>query len=102
MFNVVIVEMHERFGILSNFFYTGSGLDLNHLFRECSMGTALHAACSGGHLSVVHILLQAGAHLDVLDRDHNTPLMLAAVSNHNDIVKYLVKAGANVMLKVRM
>jgi len=24
------------------------------------------------------------------------------VSNHNDVVKYLVKAGANVMLKVRM
>ncbi|XP_021933678.1 histone-lysine N-methyltransferase EHMT2 isoform X2 [Zootermopsis nevadensis] len=77
----------------------GSGLNPNHLFRECSMGTALHAACSGGHLSVVHILLQAGAHLDVLDRDQNTPLMLAAVSNHNDLVKYLVKAGANVILK---
>jgi len=65
------------------------------------MGTALHAACSGGHLSAVHILLQAGAQLDVLNRDQNTPLMLAAVSNHNDVVKYLVKAGANVMLKVR-
>jgi len=66
------------------------------------MGTALHAACSGGHLSAVHILLQAGAQLDVLNRDQNTPLMLAAVSNHNDVVKYLVKAGANVMLKVKM
>jgi euchromatic histone-lysine N-methyltransferase len=66
------------------------------------MSTALHAACSGGHLSVVHILLQAGAQLDVLDRDQNTPLMLAAVSNRDDIVKYLVKAGADVVLKVRM
>ncbi|XP_023727784.1 histone-lysine N-methyltransferase EHMT2 isoform X3 [Cryptotermes secundus] len=77
----------------------GSGLNPNHLFRECSMGTALHAACSGGHLSIVHILLQAGVQLDVLDRDQNTPLMLAAMSNHNDVVKYLVKAGANVMIK---
>ncbi|XP_069690124.1 histone-lysine N-methyltransferase EHMT2 isoform X2 [Periplaneta americana] len=77
----------------------GSGLNPNHLFRECSMGTALHAACAGGHLSAVHILLQAGAHLDVLDRDQNTPLMLAALSNHKEIVKYLVKAGANVMIK---
>jgi ankyrin repeat protein len=66
------------------------------------MGTALHAACLGGHLSVVHILLQARVQLDVLDRDQNTPLMLAAVSSHNDIVKYLVKAGANVTIKVRV
>ena len=72
----------------------------NHMFRECSMGTALHAACAGGHLSVVHILLQVGANMDVLDREQNTPLMLAAVANHSAVVKYLVKAGANVMLKV--
>ena len=64
------------------------------------MGTALHAACAGGHLSVVHILLQAGANMDVLDRDQYTPLMLAAVENHNAVVKYLVKAGASIMLKV--
>jgi euchromatic histone-lysine N-methyltransferase len=90
------------FFFFSSLFFAGIGLNPNHLFRECSMGTALHAACSGGHLSVVHILLQAGVQLDVLDRDQNTPLMLAAVSNHNDIVKYLVKAGANVVIKVRV
>uniref|UniRef100_A0A1B6ECU3 Histone-lysine N-methyltransferase n=2 Tax=Clastoptera arizonana TaxID=38151 RepID=A0A1B6ECU3_9HEMI len=76
-----------------------SGLNPNHIFREWLMGSALHAACAGGHLSVVHLLLQAGANTDVLDRDQNTPLMLACNNGHNDVVKYLVKAGASVTLK---
>lgn len=64
------------------------------------MSTCLHAASLGGYLTVVHLLLQAGAHTDVLDRDQNTPLMLACANSHNDVVKYLVKAGASVTFKV--
>lgn len=64
------------------------------------MGSALHAACHGGHLSLVHLLLQAGADPDTLDRDQNTPLMLACAAAHNPVVKYLVKAGASVTLRV--
>ncbi|RZF40094.1 hypothetical protein LSTR_LSTR002497 [Laodelphax striatellus] len=77
----------------------GTGMNPNHQFREWSMGSALHAACHNGHIGVVHLLLQAGAHTDILDRDQNTPLMLAVLAKHNHIVKYLVKAGASVSFK---
>ncbi|KAK7873213.1 hypothetical protein R5R35_011296 [Gryllus longicercus] len=76
-----------------------SGVNPNHQFRDNAMGTALHAACTGNHLTVVHILLQAGAQADMMDRDQHTPLMIAAMAGHNSIVKYLVKAGACVTLK---
>lgn len=64
------------------------------------MGTALHAACANGFISVVHVLTQAGVQLDTLDKEHNTALILATQNGHNDIVKYLIKAGASITLKV--
>lgn len=64
------------------------------------MGTALHAACYGGHITVVHLLIQAGSDIDILDKEQNTPLMISVLNKHNDIVKYLVKIGADVTFKV--
>lgn len=64
------------------------------------MGSALHAACAGGHLVVVHVLIQAGAQLDQLDKEQNTALILAIQNGHNDVIKYLVKAGASILFKV--
>ena len=62
---------------------------------------AIHVACIGGHLATVHALHQAGALLDVLDREQNSPLLcILANSSHNAIVKYLIKAGADVTFKV--
>lgn len=79
---------------------SASGLNPNHLFRDFGMGSALHAASAGGYLILVHILTQAGAQLDQLDKEQNSPLILAIQNSHNDIVKYLIKAGANISLKV--
>nr|CAD7199818.1 unnamed protein product [Timema douglasi] len=76
-----------------------TGLNPNILFRECLMGSVLHLSSSSGHLSVVQILVQAGAQLDVLDRAQNTPLMLAVLEGKNEVVNFLIKAGASVMLK---
>ncbi|XP_073987108.1 histone-lysine N-methyltransferase G9a isoform X1 [Rhodnius prolixus] len=60
---------------------------------------ALHAASAGGHLIIVHLLISAGAHKEVLDKSQYTPLMLAILNNHNEIVKYLIKAGADPQFK---
>lgn len=64
------------------------------------MGSALHAAAAGGYLILVHVLTQAGSQLDQLDKEQNSPLILAIENGHHDIVKYLVKAGANITFKV--
>ncbi|CAD1473499.1 unnamed protein product [Heterotrigona itama] len=75
------------------------GYNANHTFRDYAHRTGLHIAADKGHLSCVHVLVQAGAQLDVMDRNQLTPLMLAASKGKADVVKYLIKIGADVTLK---
>lgn len=75
------------------------GYNANHTFRDYAHRTGLHIAADKGHLSCVHVLVQAGAQLDVMDRNQLTPLMLAASKGKADVVKYLMKIGADVTLK---
>ena len=35
-----------------------------------------------------------------MDYSQNTPLSLAVIQEHNDIVKYLIQAGSSASLKV--
>lgn len=77
-----------------------SGLNPNHVFEDCGKQTALHVAAANGHLAAVHILLQAQAQINALDSEQNTPLSVATTSKHNDVVKYLIKCGADLLLKV--
>ncbi|XP_054008738.1 histone-lysine N-methyltransferase EHMT2 isoform X1 [Hylaeus anthracinus] len=75
------------------------GYNANHTFRDYAHRTGLHIAADKGHLSCVHVLVQAGAQLDVMDRNQLTPLMLAASKGQADVVKYLIRIGADVTLK---
>lgn len=84
------------------YFYAGLGHNVNMVYQDADGQTALHAAAFGGHLAVVHIILQSGAALDKLDQSQNTPLSLALVQGHNDTVKYLIQAGSCASLKVMM
>ena len=79
------------FGCLS-----GMGMSPNQASMNPLMG-----ATREGHLLVVHLLVQAGANLETLDKNQFTPLMLAVQNKHNALVKYLIKAGAAVGFKVR-
>lgn len=79
-----------------NSFCLGSGMN-----PDGGATCALHAASAGGHLIIVHLLISAGAHKEVLDKSQYTPLMLAILNNHNEIVKYLIKAGADPQFKVK-
>lgn len=72
---------------------------VNLVYQDADGQTALHAACFGGHLSVVHIIFQSGGALDKMDYSQNTPLSLAVIQEHNDIVKYLIQAGSSASLK---
>ncbi|XP_012228658.1 histone-lysine N-methyltransferase EHMT1 isoform X2 [Linepithema humile] len=75
------------------------GYNANHTFRDYAHRTGLHIAAFKGHLSCVHVLVQSGAQIDVMDRNQLTPLMLAASKGKADVVRYLIRVGADVTLK---
>lgn len=54
-------------------------------------GTAIQAAATGGHLTIVEALLEAGAHID----GNNSDALRAAIHNrHPEVVHYLLSQGA--------
>ncbi|CAJ1068690.1 histone-lysine N-methyltransferase EHMT1-like [Xyrichtys novacula] len=75
------------------------GKDPNLLSEDYNKCTPLHAAAAEGHQEICHILVQAGANLDMFDEEQRTPLMAACENNHLDTVKYLLRAGASVSHK---
>uniref|UniRef100_A0A671YU30 Euchromatic histone-lysine N-methyltransferase 1a n=1 Tax=Sparus aurata TaxID=8175 RepID=A0A671YU30_SPAAU len=75
------------------------GKDPNFLMEGQNRRTPLHAAAAEGHHEVCHMLVQAGANLDMFDEEQRTPLMAACEGNHLDTVKYLLRAGASVSHK---
>ena len=48
-------------------------IDVNDIYRS----TPLHLASKGGHLSVVKLLLEAGANANLIDHSGSTALQLA-------------------------
>ncbi|KAM9451489.1 histone-lysine N-methyltransferase EHMT1 isoform 1-T1 [Clarias gariepinus] len=75
------------------------GIDPNFKMESQSKRTPLHVAAEAGHQEVCHMLVQAGANLDICDEDQRTPLMEACENNHLDTVRYLLRAGAIVSNK---
>ncbi|XP_062409434.1 histone-lysine N-methyltransferase EHMT1 isoform X6 [Sardina pilchardus] len=75
------------------------GIDPNFKMENQTKRTPLHVAAEAGHEEVCHLLVQAGANLDMCDDDQRTPLMEACENNHMDTVRYLLKAGASVTHK---
>lgn len=78
----------------------GSGADLrrtNGPFNGPERGTALVAACRGGHLGVVRVLLQhmRGDGLDAKDRTGRTALYWACSRKRPEVTRALLLAGAD-------
>ena len=76
------------------------GVDPSARVKDHSNQTALHLAAMLGNVAVAHVLLMAGAALDLVDANLFTPLMLAIQKHQNNMVHYLVAAGAELQIKV--
>lgn len=57
-------------------------------------------AAAYGSVAALHILVMAGATIDMTDNQLMTPLMIAITKEQNEVVHYLVQAGASLMAKV--
>jgi ankyrin repeat protein len=60
--------------------------------------TALHHAVIVGDIDCVKTLCRYGANLNVVNKDSQTPLLLAAQFELNDIASLLLKTGSAVSL----
>ncbi|KAB0789966.1 hypothetical protein PPYR_15746 [Photinus pyralis] len=74
-------------------------LKLSTTFEEFQNGTALHYAAEIGNLTAVHLLVLAGADLDVFNKEQHTPIVCSILAFKHNVVKYLIKAGASLDLK---
>ena len=81
----------------------GNGCHVKELLGRCqdpnsvdaSGETALWKASAAGHLDIVHIILDAGADLDISRRDGCSPLYASAWRGHLEILQCLLTSGAD-------
>ena len=64
--------------------------------------TALHWAAASGHYEIARMLIDAGALVNVQDKNSISPLMLAASTGHLGLVRLLIASGAHVNLTDRL
>ncbi|XP_020580736.1 E3 ubiquitin-protein ligase XB3-like [Phalaenopsis equestris] len=60
--------------------------------------SVLHIAAANGHLEVLSMLLDLGAHPNALSRQKRTPLMLAAMRGKLACIEKLLRAEATILL----
>lgn len=77
----------------------GQGFDVNTRFEDHENETLLHVASRVGNLILVHLLIQAGANVDVTNNQLSTPLMAAVECGKNSVISYLIKVGASAEIK---
>ncbi|XP_051779756.1 fibronectin type 3 and ankyrin repeat domains protein 1 isoform X1 [Erpetoichthys calabaricus] len=59
----------------------------------------MRVSALSGNARVASLLIQAGADVNVQDKDGKTPLMMSALNNHEELVTLLLKNGANRHIK---
>lgn len=86
--------------------YLAAGMDVNAANsyatkkrRGFGGNTALYAAASAGHESLVAYLIKKGAAHDTRGNHNQSPLLVAAVAGHSKIIELLAEQGADVNRK---
>jgi len=70
--------------------------------RQPEGKTALHLAAHAGTMDATRVLCEGGAEVDIVDNDDRTPLHVAALNGHLEVVAYLLEkahASANMLDK---
>jgi ankyrin repeat protein len=72
------------------------GADVNQRCSAQRDGTLLHLASAWNRLTTAKALIRAGANVNALDSAGRSPLLFAVKYGHSDMIKLLIKAGAEV------
>ena len=59
----------------------------------------LRVSAVSGNQKVASLLIDAGADVNVKDKDGKTPLMVAVLNNHEELVQLLLDKGADASVK---
>lgn len=59
--------------------------------RNAHMSSCLTLAAEYGHLECLKVMLEYGAEIKVVDRDNDTPMILALYCKHWDVVEFLLE-----------
>ncbi|CAH1111046.1 unnamed protein product [Psylliodes chrysocephalus] len=78
---------------------TSNSVDIHVKLSDFNDGSLLHYSASKGMLDICHLLISLGLPINDIDKEQNTALMLAITAHKMDVVQYLVRAGANIVLK---
>lgn len=79
--------------------YASWGCNSNPVVRQGT--TALHYACSRGHIDVLILLLFYEADVEACDADGLTPLHAAAAEGRENAIRLLFEEGANLFSKTK-
>lgn len=66
--------------------------------QNSTLYNPIHLACRHGHIDIIQLLLEYGAHVDGVPQIHRTPLVTAAGNGNIEVVRLLLSAGAQVDL----
>lgn len=62
---------------------------INDLPKDANGATVLHLTCRWGNLNLVTDLCRRGAYVNAVNNENATPLHLAALKGHSDIVQFM-------------
>lgn len=85
---------------MKTIFSASQSVDPKLKIADINDGSLLHYSALKGFLTICHLLVVNKFEIDQFDKEQNTPLMLAISANKNDVVNYLLRAGASTSIKV--